>query len=304
LAKIAVKIEPSSAQGAESQGAPPRHILANGRGWTVADVVCRADPRDPSFEEQHKDVGIAIVVEGSFQYRSSTGRELMTPGSLLLGNAGQYFECGHDHAGGDRCISFTYSPEYFEILATETNLRMRFPRFASLRIPPVRELSIVISRAHAALARATRQGADCFAQYAWEEIAIEIAARALGMGSRARPKERCLPCAEARVTRVVRLIDAHPEWDYNLISLASEAKLSRYHFLRVFQEWTGLTPHQFVLRTRLRSAATRLIVDGMPVLHIALESGFGDVSNFNHAFRREFGMSPREYRMVYTRLAI
>lgn len=304
MAKIAVKIEPTSAQGAGSKGAPPRHILANGRGWTVADVVCRAGPGDRSFEEQHKDVGIAIVVGGSFQYRSSTGRELMTPGSLLLGNAGQYFECGHDHAGGDRCISFTYAAEYFEILAAEANIRTRFARFALLRIPPVRELSIVVSRAHGALTRATEQDADCFDQHAWEEIAIEIAARALELGTSARPKQPGLPCAEARITRVVRLIDAHPEWDYDLISLAREAKLSPYHFLRLFQELTGLTPHQFVLRTRLRAAAARLIVDGIPVLHIALESGFGDVSNFNHAFRKEFGMSPREYRMMYTRPAL
>ena len=38
----------------------------------------------------------------------------MTPGSLLLGNAGQCFECGHEHGIGDRCLSFSYAPDYFE----------------------------------------------------------------------------------------------------------------------------------------------------------------------------------------------
>lgn len=266
-------------------------------------MVCCRGPRDRSFEEQHKDVGIAIVVQGSFQYRSSTGRELMTPGSLLLGNAGQYFQCGHDHAVGDRCLSFTYSPEYFATLAAEANTGTRSGCFSSLRIPPVRELSMLISRACATLARATQPGADFLASTAWEEIVIEIAARALELESRASSKQPNLPSAEARVTRAVRSIDAHPEWEHNLIALATEAKLSRYHFLRVFQEMTGLTPHQFVLRTRLRNAATRLSMDAMPVLNIALDSGFGDVSNFNHAFRAEFGMSPREYRTMHTHLA-
>ena len=302
MAKIAVKIEPSSAQLAVSKGAPHRHVLADARTWTVADVVCRAGPLDRSFEEQHKDVGIAIVVEGSFQYRSSTGRELMAPGSLLLGNTGQYFECGHDHAAGDRCISFTYAPEYFETLAAEANIRTRNARFVRLRIPPGREFSVLISRAHAALTRSAMHGTDLCDRRNWEEISVEIAARALALGSSGSLKQPGLPCGEARVTRVVRLIEAHPEWGLNLISLAHEAKLSRYHFLRVFQELMGLTPHQFVLRTRLRNAATRLIVDAGPVLNVALDSGFGDVSNFNHAFRSEFGMSPREYRTMHARV--
>jgi len=301
LGKIAVEIESSRGPVRDTKCAPPRQILANGNGWTVADVVCGAGPRDRSFEEQHQDVAIAIVVEGSFQYRSSLGSELMTPGSLLLGNAGQYFECGHEHAPGDRCISFAYSPEYFEGLAQEGNIQTRSTRFVRLRVPPVRELSRLISRAYAALDRATQNCTGLLDSRAWEEIVVDIAAKALELGSGARTKQQSLPSTEARITRVLRRIGAHPEWNHNLVSLAAEAKLSRYHFLRVFEGLTGLTPYQFVLRTRLRIAATRLMAEAGPVLNIALDSGFGDVSNFNHAFRTEFGMSPRQYRIKYAR---
>jgi len=47
---------------------------------------------------------------------------------------------------------------------------------------------------------------------------------------------------------------------------------------------------------RLREAAVRLVAEPGTVLDIALDCGFGDVSNFNRAFRTEFGMSPRAYR--------
>jgi AraC family transcriptional regulator len=47
----------------------------------------------------------------------------MTPGSIMLGNAGQCYECGHDHAAGDRCVSFSYEPEYFEQLAADAGAR-------------------------------------------------------------------------------------------------------------------------------------------------------------------------------------
>jgi AraC-like DNA-binding protein len=92
------------------------------------------------------------------------------------------------------------------------------------------------------------------------------------------------------------MIDSHAEVDHALGTLAREAKLSRYHFLRVFQQFTGLTPHQYVIRARLRRAAMRLVSEPSRVLDVALDSGFGDVSNFNHAFRREFGVSPKAYR--------
>jgi AraC-like DNA-binding protein len=50
------------------------------------------------------------------------------------------------------------------------------------------------------------------------------------------------------------------------------------------------------LRTRLRAAATRLASETARILDVALDAGFGDVSNFNRAFRAEFGVSPREFR--------
>jgi AraC-like DNA-binding protein len=92
------------------------------------------------------------------------------------------------------------------------------------------------------------------------------------------------------------MIDRHPDAALTLGELARESGLSLYHFLRTFECLTGLTPHQYVRRTRLREAAMRLAAESDKVLDIALDSGFGDVSNFNRAFRSEFGMSPTAYR--------
>ena len=71
--------------------------LAGGDGWSVSDVICTAGPRERAFEEQHAATSIAVVLAGTFQYRSTPGRELLSPGSLMLGNEGQRYECAHDH---------------------------------------------------------------------------------------------------------------------------------------------------------------------------------------------------------------
>ena len=261
-------------------------ILAQGDGWSVEDVVCSSGPRDRPFEERHSHATIAVVAAGSFQYRAqnSAGRgcELMTPGSVLLGTPGQIFECGHEYGTGDRCISFRYTPDYFERLSAGA-------RFHVPRLPPLRQLSALVARACA--------GLNGFQSLPWEELSIQLAAQALQLaGASSLNPNSATPSALARVTRTVRLIEQHPEARLDLGSLAREARLSRYHFLRTFEGLTGLTPHQYVLRARLREAASRLAKSTAAVLDIALDSGFGDISNFNRAFRQEFGVSPRAFR--------
>ena len=219
----------------------------------------------------------------------------MTPGSLFLGNTGQYFECGHEHGAGDRCLSFQYSPDYFERLAAEAGVHSD-AKFNRLRVPPVRDLSPTVTRACAALARLEDGERQCAS---WEELSIQLAAQALQFanGLSAGGDDITQPSALARVTRAVRMIEEGSGSELALGTLARRAGLSSYHFLRTFQKLTGVTPHQYVRRMRLREAAIRLATEPAKVLDIALDCGFGDVSNFNRAFRSEFGTSPLEYRM-------
>lgn len=290
MAKIAVESAGSSRNEAPKAGSRLQsRILATGPGWSVAEHLCSAGPRDRVFEERHSDVTIAIVMSGSFQYRGALGRELMTPGSLMLGNVGQYFECGHEHGFGDRCLSFHFSEDYFEAVTADLGRDSSTRVFKTLRLPPLRTLSPVIARACAAL-RGARD-------VAWEELGVMLAGKTLGLAREGRGKAgHALPSELARATRAVRMIEREADGKLPLAMLARQAGLSPYHFLRSFQKLTGLTPHQYVRRGRLRDAAARLVSGAERILDVALDCGFGDVSNFNHAFRAEFGCSPRVYR--------
>jgi len=291
LAKVAIELKRALAERAR-QGTPggttPR-VLASGAGWAAADVVCTAGPRDASFEEQHDHYAIAIVLAGTFQYQSPMGRAVLTPGSVMLGNHGQCYECGHEHGEGDRCVSFWYAPDFFERLAADAGARGSSADFHVPRLPPLRALSSLVTAAGA--------GATASVDVPWEEFAVRLATRAVTLAIGTSAATASPPNAEARVTRIVRAIERQPGAALTIENLAREARLSPYHFLRTFERLTGVTPHQFVLRTRLREAALRLAEASGRVLDIALDCGFGDVSNFNHAFRAEFGVSPRAYRV-------
>lgn len=253
-------------------------------------MVCTSGPQDRPFQEQHTQYAVAVVLAGSFQYRSAAGHALMTPGSLMLGSPGQCFECGHEHAEGDRCLSFWYAPDYFERLCSDVGIR-RSRGFTVPRIPPLRSVAPVVADAGASL-----MGAG---DVSWEELGLRVAARAVSLANGFSAPYDARVDAEARVTRAVRFIDAHPAADLTLARLANDAGLSPYHFLRTFERLTGVTPHQYVLRARLREAALRLSAEPGKVVDIALDSGFGDVSNFNRAFRAEFGLRPRAYQQRF-----
>lgn len=296
MAKIAVKEKRAGAQraGERELGGMVSRVLGQGEGWHVADVVCTRGPQDRRFEEQHAFFTVAVILAGTFQYRGSLNQsgmmeELMTPGSLLLGNAGQYFECGHEHGCGDRCLSFRYSPDYFERLAADAGVSRNQRKFGTLCVPPLRHLSPVLARACAGLGRAS--------ETAWEEVSAQLAVEAVklvhGVSTRVSNSP---PSSVARVTRAVRMIERLAAGELPLGNLAREAGLSPYHFLRTFEQVTGVTPHQYVRRMRLRQAAARLASKNEKVLDVAFDCGFGDVSNFNRAFRNEFGANPRAWK--------
>ena len=285
MAKIAVGLEQALRQR-ELAGEPGRavgDVVAEGDGWRVADVVCTSGPGDRPFEELHGRVSIAIVMAGTFQYRTAAGGALLAPGSFLLGTPGQTFECAHSHGAGDRSLSFQFTPELFERLVGAA------PRFRAARLPPLRDSAALVARACAML--------EGHLTMSWEELAIEAAGCALRLANDVDPTLLdAQPGAVARVTRALRAIERAPERDVSLQQLAAEARLSPYHFLRTFARVAGITPHQFALRARLREAALRCTADDAPIIDIALDSGFGDVSNFNRSFRAEFGVSPRAWR--------
>src|SRR5258706_10562401 len=140
---------------APAPGAPPDlRLIAAGQGWQVFDYVCHAGPQDRPFEERHDDVTIGAVLKGTFTYRTDTGRALMHPGSLVLGNRGACFECGHDHGTGDRCIVFRYAPALFDEIAATQAGTGRY-RFGAAMLPAANRLTPVIAGIEVLAAKAS-----------------------------------------------------------------------------------------------------------------------------------------------------
>ena len=96
------------------------------------------------------------------------------------------------------------------------------------------------------------------------------------------------------IARARARMDDEPAAPASLASLAGEAGLSRYQFLRAFARATGLTPHAYLMQRRIHQAR-RLIASGTPLAEAATGSGFCDQSHMNRLFMRSFGMAPGRY---------
>ena len=102
----------------------------------------------------------------------------------------------------------------------------------------------------------------------------------------------------ARLHRVTDYIHAHLDEDLSLSKMAELAKLSPYHFGRLFKQSTGLTPHQYVLGERIWMAKGLLADGRFSITEISRQLGFSSRTHFTTAFRERVGTTPKEYRLA------
>ena len=277
----------SSANG----NTPARHVLAAGDGWSVSAVEVWPAAGSRAFEQQHALASIAIITAGSVRYRSHRGAATIAAGAWLLGNAGRDFECTWPHSPGDRCITFAYAPDFLGGVARAIP-GVRRTEFPVHRLPPTPAILPLGALAQSTSGDAAR----------WEEIALAAAGEALARaGEATSPRRAPSRHDEARINDALAAIERRYDEPLAIADLAAAARMSPYHFLRVFTDVVGVTPYRFLMRTRLRQAAIELATGRERISAIAFGAGFGDLSTFIGTFRRVFGMAPSDYRRAARR---
>jgi AraC-like DNA-binding protein len=270
---------------------PPWKSAAGDGLVRVREYHCTACRGDPPQAEQFERVSIGIVRSGVFGIRTGKRTKLLSTGFLLLGNAGQNYEASHEHGGGDRCLVFDFGPRTVEDLADTLRQGTRADPFAQNVLPPH-------PRFEAFRALADEQLALGSGALRLEELGLSLASWVLaqaGAGSRrssldmpddpGKSLTRDNRQAREHVALAIDRLERAGPGALGLAELAASVGLSPFHFLRLFKRETGVTPHRFLIQTRIRRAIA------------LLRETSRDLSNFINAFRREMGVSPRKYRL-------
>ena len=100
----------------------------------------------------------------------------------------------------------------------------------------------------------------------------------------------------ALIEQATGYIRAHYAEPLSLDALLAQTPVSKSWFLRLFRQYTGTTPYNFLLSTRITRAKELLVLTDFAVSEIAHQVGFGDESNFSTRFTAMVGQSPQQYR--------
>ena len=252
---------------------------------TVSDFRCTAVTGEKPFVEQHRCHSISYVRKGSFGYQSCGKSHELVAGSVLVGTPGTEFVCTHDHVCGDECLSFFFESELIDSIGADS---------AAWQVgatPPLPELMVLGELAQAAAEGSSDIGLDEIGQL----LALRLVEVVTG---KTRPNAKPTARDRSRAVEAALWLDAHSHREIELEDVAAQAGLSSFHFLRLFSSVLGVTPHQYLVRSRLRHAARLLTDDDKAVTDIAYDVGFGDLSNFVRTFHRAAGVSPLKFRQA------
>jgi LacI family transcriptional regulator len=100
------------------------------------------------------------------------------------------------------------------------------------------------------------------------------------------------------VATAVQYVREHAHESFGVKQLLSVVPISRRWLTKRFQDTVGMTPHEFIARTRVQKAAL-LLTDRhrhLPLHQIAQECGFTDTRRFRIVFERAMNVTPQEYR--------
>ena len=101
-----------------------------------------------------------------------------------------------------------------------------------------------------------------------------------------------------KLVRAVAFLERHIEMELNLDACADHVEVSRRQLERLFQQYLGLTPLQYLNGLRLQHARALLAETNMGVIDVAVACGYGSSAHFSKIFRKQYGISPHKFSVL------
>lgn len=243
-----------------------------------------AAPSAPVRDWVYDQTAIGFVLSGCFEYQAESGTNMGAPGAIVFGNAGEHFRVRHLDDRGNKRLVVVMDKGLLESAAAACGFddaRFRLPV-----LPPSKSTSRMFGwMRQLALSTSYCEDALCL-----------LATTALESRQTDRPPERVSARDKRAIHSTIRHIETHFDEPCTLQSLAELAGVSRFHLIRKFHGVVGQSPNQYLINTRIRAAAERLLTSATPIAQVALGVGFNDISHFYACFREAFGCTPRHWR--------
>ncbi|SDN72934.1 helix-turn-helix transcriptional regulator [Vreelandella arcis] len=253
-------------------------------------TVLHAAIEDFSYDRHaHEEYAFGVTLAGRQDFFSGGQFHRSPPGNVILFNPEEV----HDgQPGGERVLDYlmVYAhPEQVKPLFADALGHEHTTDFHSNNtlVQDVRLRNAILELARLV----TSHSGSCIDQ---ENALYQVIERTVQLGGVSQPNQ--VPTRpDALLGLAKEYIHAHLDVDLSLDDISQAAHLSKYHFLRLFRQHYGITPHQYVINCRINAARSALD-QGASLTEVALRYGFADLSHFNRRFKRIYGMTPHKYQ--------
>ena len=264
----------------------------------------------------HLDLHLALpsytifwAIEGFFSARMDQGTAVsLAPQSVLVGNPGQNISLTAEPGVLTRLMIISISQTALAQAHDELKRATRklFKADTTLRSWPVgfgnqervrdNYLSPVLLRIKAAIDLGTHDNV-------WLDGQLGVLSERLLLTEHRRitngndvPRPRGRSPLSARLVKVRDYIDQRYHQPLRLEQMAQVVYASPYHFLRMFKEAYGQTPHQYLIQRRLDASRNLLETTSLRISEISERVGFQNANGFYKAFKRRYDCSPAAFR--------
>lgn len=248
-------------------------------------------------------LSLKSVVRGSAAWETAAGRFEIHPGEVLILNHGEEYSMEIDALQPVETFCVFFARGWAEDARRAATTASE----ALLDAAPDGPLHVFERLDHETVAGSIAAAYQTFRHgLPLEESLVSLAAALARSQPGWRDRLRRVPALRTatreelrrRTGLAIEFIHANIAGPLRLDDMARAARLSPFHFHRVFTALCGVTPHRYVTRLRLGRARTLLRSTGKSVLEVALDCGFGSLTSFTALFRRTQGSPPARFRKI------
>lgn len=240
-------------------------------------------------KHSHETFSFGVVTGGTSSYLNEKQRCIIGPGTVVLMNPGDVHACNPE-----RDAAWSYRMFYLDMtwlqrqqvdleVASEGQYR-RFEAILTLDAAIRTQLDTLFNAM-------TAPEADTFACEHHLAMFCETLHVRLGVGKAQKTRRGLAPHSVQRVARQLE----EGGTATSLEALAHDAGMSASQLIRQFKQHFGLTPHAYLLNSRVQYAQ-RQLRRGEPLAQVAVDAGFADQAHFQRAFKQHLAATPGQYR--------
>lgn len=246
-------------------------------------------PRYPEiFENTPKYYSIQFNYSGSFFLQVGQRKKHYAAGAVaFLTYPGERFVYGPDMPGGHRyhCYVCTYGPRIKEYIRSGL-----FPQDPENPLVPIANGERFLHDINQLIAYCNKSPqTPPEAVLLFENLLLQMHENRMNIKNRSLNHQLFLKNLSERISTA-------PGEKYDFQTCAAECGVTMIHFRRIFKEYTGVPPQQFLLHARLSRAAELLTRTELTVKEIAYQTGWEDEYYFSRQFRKKYFLAPQRYR--------